>query len=111
MMVEKYPSSASGYRKPDPPLTAMADDSDQQQQREFLAKRYLGILTHAIEKSCLPRCLGKHAAGSGLDKNEQLCLAKCTDRFLDSWNIVSQAVVQIQNIQMANAKSDNFDNE
>ena len=48
-----------------------------------------------IEKVCFKRCIKK--PGTSLESKDQVCLSKCMDRFMDTWNLVSQAIMIMQN--------------
>jgi import inner membrane translocase subunit TIM13 len=53
----------------------------------------LEIMTSRMEKTCFKRCIQK--PGMKLDKNEQVCLAKCMDRFMDSWDVTSKILMAV----------------
>jgi len=59
----------------------------QQVQQQMVIANTQEILTRIGEK-CFKKCIPK--PGSSLDNSEQKCLAMCMDRFMDSWNLVSQ---------------------
>ena len=46
-----------------------------------------------ITAKCFQKCIGK--PGDRLDKEEQKCLAKCIDRYLDSREVVTSTMVDV----------------
>ncbi|KAI3654475.1 hypothetical protein MP228_000529 [Amoeboaphelidium protococcarum] len=46
-------------------------------------------LLNTMNDKCFKKCVTK--PGTKLDSSEQTCLAKCMDRYMDAWNIVSKA--------------------
>ncbi|SJK86141.1 mitochondrial inner membrane TIM10 associated protein, putative [Babesia microti strain RI] len=50
----------------------------------------LSMLNEKVRKVCFKKCFGTKF-GEQLNKSEQLCLAKCMDRFYEAHSIVSQA--------------------
>jgi import inner membrane translocase subunit TIM13 len=79
------------------------DDSSSSQQTSLLAqkdqimnqvKAELALanaqeLLSKLNEKCFEKCIGK--PGSKLDSSEQNCLAKCMDRYMEAWNLVSKA--------------------
>lgn len=61
------------------------------QVRNELALANAQELINKINEKCFSKCVTK--PGYLLDKSEQTCLAKCMDRYMDAWNIVSKSYI------------------
>lgn len=45
-----------------------------------------------MTEKCFRKCVTK--PGTSLGGSEQKCIAMCTDRFMDTWNLISRAYVR-----------------
>ncbi|CAI2167495.1 13124_t:CDS:2 [Funneliformis geosporum] len=61
------------------------------QVRNELALANAQELINKINEKCFSKCITK--PGSKLDNSEQTCVAKCMDRYMEAWNIVSRAYI------------------
>ncbi|KAI9138424.1 Tim10/DDP family zinc finger protein, partial [Paraphysoderma sedebokerense] len=48
-------------------------------------------LVNKMGDKCFNKCITK--PGARLDSSEQTCLAKCMDRYMEAWNIVSKSYI------------------
>mmetsp|Transcript_5114 Transcript_5114/g.10618 ORF Transcript_5114/g.10618 Transcript_5114/m.10618 type:complete len:83 (+) Transcript_5114:452-700(+) len=77
----------------------MSGQVSPEQQQQLLAQvrgevqaAALQELFTKISEKCFIKCVPK--PGSKLSSSEQKCLAMCMDRYMDTMNVVSQAMVQ-----------------
>ncbi|RIB04869.1 Tim10/DDP family zinc finger protein, partial [Gigaspora rosea] len=61
------------------------------QVRNELALANAQELINKINEKCFSKCITK--PGYKLESGEQTCIAKCMDRYMDAWNIVSRAYI------------------
>ncbi|RIA98738.1 mitochondrial import inner membrane translocase subunit tim13 [Glomus cerebriforme] len=61
------------------------------QVRNELALANAQELINKINEKCFSKCITK--PGNKLDSSEQTCVAKCMDRYMEAWNIVSRAYI------------------
>ncbi|CAG8610199.1 7814_t:CDS:2 [Cetraspora pellucida] len=61
------------------------------QVRNELALVNAQELINKINEKCFSKCITK--PGYKLESSEQTCIAKCMDRYMDAWNIVSRAYI------------------
>jgi import inner membrane translocase subunit TIM13 len=47
-----------------------------------------------MTENCFKKCTSK--SGLGIDRREQNCLALCTDRYMETVGVVSEALVEHQ---------------
>mmetsp|Transcript_5840 Transcript_5840/g.20615 ORF Transcript_5840/g.20615 Transcript_5840/m.20615 type:complete len:82 (-) Transcript_5840:2005-2250(-) len=47
---------------------------------------------NSITSKCFNKCVSK--PGDRLDKDQQVCLAKCVDRLLESRNVVTETMIE-----------------
>ncbi|CAG8452524.1 10622_t:CDS:2 [Ambispora leptoticha] len=59
------------------------------QVRSELAYANLQEIVTKINEKCFAKCISK--PGHSLENSEKQCVAKCMDRYMESWNIVSRA--------------------
>ncbi|KAI9206516.1 Tim10/DDP family zinc finger-domain-containing protein [Polychytrium aggregatum] len=57
-----------------------------------LAIQNFSALLAKLNNKCFTKCVAK--PGSKLDSSEQTCIAKCSDRYQEAWNIVSIAYLR-----------------
>ncbi|TPX62864.1 hypothetical protein PhCBS80983_g00126 [Powellomyces hirtus] len=73
----------------------MASDKAQalmeQIRKEVAMQNFQELLTQ-INKKCYSKCIVK--PGTKLDSSEQTCLQRCSDRYQESWNVVSNAYLR-----------------
>ena len=48
------------------------------------------ILVQTINDKCFKMCI--QTPGSTIDSSQQKCLARCIDRYVDTWNCISRSV-------------------
>lgn len=65
--------------------------------RTHILKQWTMVVTGVMGKQCFRRCVPK--AGTKLDKNERICLAKCSDRFMESWGLVYTMLASLEHDQ------------
>ncbi|CDR94869.1 Mitochondrial import inner membrane translocase subunit Tim13 [Babesia bigemina] len=56
----------------------------------------LTMLNEQVKKVCFGKCFG-NKFGDVMNKNEQICLAKCMDRMYEAHTILSQAAAEAAN--------------
>ena len=61
------------------------------QVRSELALANAQELITKINEKCFVKCVPK--PGARLESGEQQCLAKCMDRYMEAWNLVSRAYI------------------
>ncbi|GBC01827.1 hypothetical protein RclHR1_04350003 [Rhizophagus clarus] len=61
------------------------------QVRNELALANAQELINKINEKCFSKCITK--PGNKLESSEQTCVAKCMDRYMEAWNIVSRAYI------------------
>ncbi|XP_012263626.1 mitochondrial import inner membrane translocase subunit Tim13-B [Athalia rosae] len=64
------------------------DEIMEQVKQQIAVANAQELLTKMTEK-CFKKCVLK--PGTSLDSSEQKCVAMCMDRYMDAWNLVSQA--------------------
>ncbi|CAG8449197.1 6257_t:CDS:2 [Ambispora gerdemannii] len=58
------------------------------QVRSELAYANLQEIVTKINEKCFTKCISK--PGYSLENSEKQCVAKCMDRYMEAWNIVSR---------------------
>ncbi|RHZ88485.1 hypothetical protein Glove_22g228 [Diversispora epigaea] len=61
------------------------------QVRNELALANAQELINKINEKCFSKCISK--PGYRLENSEQTCIAKCMDRYMEAWNIVSRSYI------------------
>ncbi|KAL3285174.1 hypothetical protein HHI36_019293 [Cryptolaemus montrouzieri] len=77
-MEDALPTGLSGAQK---------DELMDQVKQQIAVANVQELLTKMTEK-CFKKCINK--PGTSLDSSEQKCIAMCMDRYMDSWNLVSE---------------------
>ena len=67
-----------------------------EEERQSFAQEFLQIVIQGIEKNCFNACVTK--PGEKLTAKEKMCLAKCQNRFLAAWEVVSQTIGHIKEL-------------
>ncbi|KAJ2603136.1 protein translocase subunit [Coemansia sp. RSA 1721] len=80
-------SSLSGMN-----LSSSNKEEVKQQVRKEMAMANAQELVNNINKNCYEMCLSKNP-GTSLSTSDDSCLARCMDKFLASWDVVSRAYV------------------
>ncbi|KAJ1647266.1 protein translocase subunit [Coemansia asiatica] len=80
-------SSASGLN-----LSSANKDEVKQRVRKEMAMANAQELVNNINKNCYQMCLSKNP-GTSISSSDETCLARCMDKFLASWDVVSRAYV------------------
>ncbi|XP_045463255.1 mitochondrial import inner membrane translocase subunit Tim13 [Harmonia axyridis] len=70
---------------------AQKDELMDQVKQQIAVANVQELLTKMTEK-CFKKCINK--PGTSLDSSEQKCVAMCMDRYMDSWNLVSEVYRQ-----------------
>ncbi|KAI8824279.1 Tim10/DDP family zinc finger protein, partial [Fimicolochytrium jonesii] len=60
-------------------------------RREVAMQNFQELLSQ-INKKCFAKCVPK--PGAKLDSSEQTCLQRCSDRYQEAWNVVSNAYLR-----------------
>mmetsp|Transcript_23550 Transcript_23550/g.19776 ORF Transcript_23550/g.19776 Transcript_23550/m.19776 type:complete len:82 (+) Transcript_23550:1-246(+) len=71
---------------------ATKEEIIQQVKQEYDANMMQEVYNQITAK-CFQKCIGK--PGDKLDKEEQKCLAKCVDRYIDSREVVTSTMVDV----------------
>jgi len=57
-----------------------------------MATSHMQELLTTLSDKCFTKCVAKPS--NKLDRNEENCISNCVDRFVESWNVVSQTLLQ-----------------
>ena len=76
------------------PTIAQQEQYLQSVKNEVQVKMVQDLMSQMSEK-CFTKCTGK--SGDHLDSKEKQCLANCMDRYMETMNIVQQAMLSKQN--------------
>uniref|UniRef100_A0A7E4VBT4 Mitochondrial import inner membrane translocase subunit n=1 Tax=Panagrellus redivivus TaxID=6233 RepID=A0A7E4VBT4_PANRE len=77
-------------------LEQLKNLSPQQQEQVLAGVKQQAAIANAqnlvtdLSEKCTNKCITN--PGSSLSSSEKQCLSRCLDRFMDSWNIVSQTL-------------------
>ncbi|CAD6184483.1 unnamed protein product [Caenorhabditis auriculariae] len=77
-------------------VDALKKLSPEQQEQVITGVKQQAALANAqnlvtdISEKCTNKCIT--SPGSSLSNNEKQCLQRCMDRFMESWNLVSQTL-------------------
>lgn len=72
----------------------MASDlSNNKELNAALNLMVLSMLNEQVKKVCFNKCFG-NKFDTKLNRNEQLCIAKCMDRMYEAHTILSQATLE-----------------
>ncbi|XP_004348222.1 hypothetical protein CAOG_04394 [Capsaspora owczarzaki ATCC 30864] len=70
-------------------LTRENRDKIMDQMRQQMAVAHAQELLQKMSERCFVKCVVK--PGTSLELSERQCVAKCMDRYMESWNVVSRA--------------------
>ncbi|KAJ1995518.1 protein translocase subunit [Coemansia spiralis] len=73
------------------PITSVKKEAIKQQIKQELAMANAQELINNINKNCFKMCVP--SPGTSLSSSEEVSLNRCIDKYLASWDIVSQAYV------------------
>ncbi|KXS11767.1 hypothetical protein M427DRAFT_60216 [Gonapodya prolifera JEL478] len=62
----------------------------QEQVRQEVAVANFQDLLQRINTKCFAKCITK--PGPRLDGSEEVCLSRCTERYIEAWNVVSSTL-------------------
>mmetsp|Transcript_28587 Transcript_28587/g.48301 ORF Transcript_28587/g.48301 Transcript_28587/m.48301 type:complete len:80 (+) Transcript_28587:53-292(+) len=78
------------------------DSATPQQQRAYVNKvkqevevQQMQELMGKITETCISKCTG--TSGNSLDSREQSCLSNCSDRYMETMQLVNQVLVERNN--------------
>ncbi|KAF0852666.1 mitochondrial inner membrane translocase subunit Tim13 [Andalucia godoyi] len=75
------PAAATGKSEADEIVGRIREEMNQQAAQDLFQR---------VAEKCFAKCISK--PGSKLDANDQACLARCEDRYIDAMNVISQAL-------------------
>uniref|UniRef100_A0A914V7T5 Mitochondrial import inner membrane translocase subunit n=2 Tax=Plectus sambesii TaxID=2011161 RepID=A0A914V7T5_9BILA len=88
-------------------LSPAQRDALMTQVKQQIAMVNAQTLIAELSEKCLSKCISK--PGTSLDSTEKQCLSRCMDRFMETWNHVSQAYQQrVQQESFGSQGSGNF---
>lgn len=68
-------------------LAASQKDEVMEKMKKRFVAEYVEELLSKMTEKCFDKCIYK--PGKTVNANERKCILMCTDRYLDSWNVVS----------------------
>ncbi|CAB3407270.1 unnamed protein product [Caenorhabditis bovis] len=86
--------------------------SPEQQEQVIAGVKQQAALSNAqnlvtdISEKCTNKCIT--SPGTSLSNGEKQCLQRCMDRFMESWNLVSQTLQKRLQEEMASAGMGHF---